>query len=72
LLKGTYIAVPERARLLKRMLAGLCGAALLAGCTTSAPVQVTARAKPKSTEYFAEKEYGVKASPRCIFRACGQ
>jgi rare lipoprotein A len=58
----------ERKRLLTHVLAGLCGAALLAGCATE-PVKVTARAKPKSTEYFAEKEYGVKASPRVIAAA---
>jgi rare lipoprotein A len=67
--KKTHIAAPARAPRLTQVLVGLCGAALLAGCSTSAPVQVTARAKPKSTEYFAEKEYGVKASPRVIAAA---
>jgi rare lipoprotein A len=65
----SHLGAPARKRPLAQVLAGLCGAALLAGCTTSAPVQVTARAKPKSTEYFAEKEYGVKASPRVIAAA---
>lgn len=45
------------------ILALICGAALLAACSTG-PSQV-ANGKPKrSKEYFAESEYGVKASPR--------
>jgi rare lipoprotein A len=59
---------PARNSVLARLLAALCGAALLAGCATE-PVKVTARAKPKSKEYFSEKEYGVKASPRIIAAA---
>ncbi len=62
------IAAPARKRLLTQALSGLCCAALLAGCATE-PVKVTYRAKPKSKEYFAEKEYGVKASPRIIAAA---
>jgi rare lipoprotein A len=54
--------------MLTQVLAGLCGAALLASCATE-PVKMTGRVKPKSKEYFAEKEYGVKASPRVIAAA---
>jgi rare lipoprotein A len=43
----------------------LCLAALLASCASD-PVRVTHVAKPRAKEYFAEKEYGVKASPRVI------
>lgn len=40
-------------------------AALVAGCSTSsAPQRVTASATSSGKEYFAEAEYGVKASPR--------
>jgi hypothetical protein len=61
-------AAPSRKRLLTQVLAGLCGAALLAGCATE-PVKVSYRAKPKSKEYFSEKVYGVRASPRVIAAA---
>ena len=41
----------------------LCGAAFgLAGCSTSEPTAGIQRTK--TSEYFSEKEYGVKASPR--------
>jgi rare lipoprotein A len=68
LLRKTQNTAHARARLLTQVLSGLCGAALLAGCA-SEPVRVTSAAKPKSKEYFAEKEYGVKASPRVIAAA---
>lgn len=44
----------------------LCAAtaALIAGCSTSEPQRATARATSSGKEYFAEAEYGVKASPR--------
>jgi rare lipoprotein A len=63
--KEFHQRAPARKRLLTQLLTALFGASLLAGCATE-PVKVTTRAKPKSTEYFAEKEYGVKASPRVI------
>jgi rare lipoprotein A len=40
-----------------------CGAALLAACS-SGPSQVASDKPKRSKEYFAESEYGVKASPR--------
>ena len=58
-----------RKRPLAQVLAGLCAAALLSACATSEPVKVTYKPKAKSKEYFAEKEYGVKASPRVIAAA---
>ncbi len=58
-----------RKRLLAQVLAGLCASAFLSACTTSEPVKVSYKPKAKSTEYFAEKEYGVKASPRVIAAA---
>ena len=58
-----------RKRLLAEVLAGLCAAAFLSACTTGEPVKVSYKPKAKSTEYFAEKEYGVKASPRVIAAA---
>lgn len=36
----------------------------LSACASAYPEIKTAAKKPKSKEYFAEKEYGVKASPR--------
>lgn len=40
-----------------------CGAALLAACSAG-PSKVAERKPTRSKEYFAESEYGVKASPR--------
>jgi rare lipoprotein A len=62
-------AAPLRNRLLARVLAGVCAAAFLSACTTSEPVKVSFKPKAKSKEYFAEKDYGVKASPRVIAAA---
>ncbi len=50
-------------------MAGVCAAAFLSACTTSEPVKVNYKPKARSTEYFAEKDYGVKASPRVIAAA---
>ena len=46
----------------------LCGIALaLSACTSTGPKVTTVSAKQtKSKEYFAEKDYGVKASPRVV------
>lgn len=41
----------------------MSGAALLAACSAS-PTKVAGKKPTRSTEYFAESEYGVKASPR--------
>ena len=60
---------PLRKRLLAQAVAGFCIASFLSACTTSEPVKVSYKPKAKSTEYFAEKEYGVKASPRVIAAA---
>lgn len=38
--------------------------AMLAACTSSDTTARSAVAKKRSTEYFSEAEYGVKASPR--------
>jgi rare lipoprotein A len=44
-------------------------AALLAACATPQPkAMVNNNVKPRSKEYFAESEYGVKASPRVSFK----
>lgn len=44
----------------------VCASALaLSACATSGP-KVTYVKKVKSTEYFSEKDYGVKASPRVV------
>ena len=47
----------------------IAAAALLAGCVSSPP-QKTA-SKQRSKEYFAESEYGVKASPRVSTKRSG-
>ena len=48
----------------------LCLSAYLASCASD-PVKVTyvPKPQPRAKEYFAEKEYGVKASPRVIAAA---
>ena len=66
----TQNAAPWRSGILKQMFAALCGAAFLAGCATE-QAQVSYKAKPKSKEYFSERDYGVKASPRAIAAAIG-
>lgn len=44
----------------------VCASALaLVACATSGP-KVTVVKKPKSKEYFSERDYGVKASPRVV------
>lgn len=55
-------------RLRVRVSAALLGAAFMAGCAGE-PVKVTYRPKAKSKEYFSERDYGVKASPRVIAAA---
>ncbi|MGB6118894.1 MAG: septal ring lytic transglycosylase RlpA family protein [Mesorhizobium sp.] len=45
-------------------LAFVAAAGLVAGCTAQTPKPRSMVAKTKSKEYFAESEYGVKASPR--------
>ena len=59
----------SRKRQLAQAVAGFCIASFLSACTTSEPVKASHRPKAKSKEYFAEKEYGVKASPRVIAAA---
>lgn len=53
----------RRTKPLGSILALTCGAALLAACS-SGPSQVASGKTKRSKEYFAESEYGVKASPR--------
>lgn len=53
----------RRLKTLGSILALTCGAALLAACS-SGPSQVAGGKPKRSKEYFAESEYGVKASPR--------
>lgn len=53
----------RKAKTLGSILALTCGAALLAACS-SGPSQVASGKPKRSKEYFAESEYGVKASPR--------
>ena len=47
--------------------------AALAGCLRGAaqPKAMVNTKKPRSKEYFAESEYGVKASPRVTFKMAG-
>lgn len=52
----------KRARHLSVMIAATAGVALLSACTSTTPK--VAVKKTGSKEYFAESEYGVKASPR--------
>jgi rare lipoprotein A len=42
----------------------IVAASLIAGCASQPQPRAMVAPKPKSKEYFAEKEYGVKASPR--------
>lgn len=69
---GAGIMAPNRSETKRsgmRVSAGLlCGFAVaLASCTSTGPKVTTVAAKQtRSTEYFAEKEYGVKASPRVV------
>jgi rare lipoprotein A len=62
-------AAPVRKRLLTHVLAGTCAAVFLSACTTSEPVKVSYKPKAQSKEYFSERDYGVKASPRVIAAA---
>jgi rare lipoprotein A len=50
------------------LVAAVCGLAFaLSACTSTGPaVKTVAKAQPKSKEYFSEKEYGVRASPRVV------
>ncbi|PBB42938.1 hypothetical protein CK222_13615 [Mesorhizobium sp. WSM3866] len=45
--------------------------ALLAGCTSTPQPKGMVDKRPRSKEYFAESEYGVKASPRVAFMRRG-
>ncbi|RUW53580.1 septal ring lytic transglycosylase RlpA family protein [Mesorhizobium sp. M1A.F.Ca.ET.072.01.1.1] len=45
--------------------------ALLAGCTSTPQPKGMVDKRPRSKEYFAESEYGVKASPRVAFMRGG-
>lgn len=53
----------RRTKTLGSLLLVTCGAALLAACS-SGPSKVASDKPKRSKEYFAESEYGVKASPR--------
>ncbi|WP_295810621.1 septal ring lytic transglycosylase RlpA family protein [uncultured Nitratireductor sp.] len=57
-----FVARRMRARRLSSAIAFAACAALLSACTSTTPK--VAVNKSKSKEYFAESEYGVKASPR--------
>ncbi|RWM93848.1 MAG: septal ring lytic transglycosylase RlpA family protein [Mesorhizobium sp.] len=46
-------------------------AALLAACAAPPQPKAMVNKKPRSKEYFAESEYGVKASPRVSFKMSG-
>ncbi|MDG4890907.1 septal ring lytic transglycosylase RlpA family protein [Mesorhizobium sp. WSM4887] len=46
-------------------------AVLLAGCTSTPQPKGMVDKRPRSKEYFAESEYGVKASPRVAFMRRG-
>ncbi|RUV66615.1 MAG: septal ring lytic transglycosylase RlpA family protein [Mesorhizobium sp.] len=46
-------------------------AALLAACAGPPQPKAMVNTKPRSKEYFAESEYGVKASPRVTFKKSG-
>jgi rare lipoprotein A len=46
-------------------------AALLAACAAPPQPKAMVNKKPRSKEYFAESEYGVKASPRVTFKKSG-
>ncbi|WP_419693187.1 septal ring lytic transglycosylase RlpA family protein [Mesorhizobium muleiense] len=62
-----------RPRLRRASAFALCAlsAALLAACAAPPQPQAMVNKKPRSKEYFAESEYGVKASPRVSFKMSG-
>ena len=60
-----FSARPRLSRIASVAVAALC-AGTLAACTTQQPKSMVA--PKRSKEYFAESEYGVKASPRVSFR----
>jgi rare lipoprotein A len=63
-LKDRSIRRSPSGSLIRACLSSVAGAVFLSACSTSEPQRVVATAKPASKEYFAEAEYGVKASPR--------
>ncbi|TIQ35424.1 MAG: septal ring lytic transglycosylase RlpA family protein [Mesorhizobium sp.] len=62
-----------RPRLRRAPAFALCAlsAVLLAGCTSTPQPKGMVDKRPRSKEYFAESEYGVKASPRVAFMRRG-
>ncbi|RWO48638.1 septal ring lytic transglycosylase RlpA family protein [Mesorhizobium sp.] len=62
-----------RPRLRRASAFALCAlsAALLAACAAPPQPKAMVNKKPRSKEYFAESEYGVKASPRVTFKMSG-
>ncbi|RWP41070.1 MAG: septal ring lytic transglycosylase RlpA family protein [Mesorhizobium sp.] len=62
-----------RPRLRRASAFALCAlsAALLAACAAPPQPKAMVNKKPRSKEYFAESEYGVKASPRVSFKMSG-
>ncbi|AZO08187.1 MULTISPECIES: septal ring lytic transglycosylase RlpA family protein [unclassified Mesorhizobium] len=64
---------PARPRLRRAPAFALCAlsVALLAGCTSTPQPKAMIDKRPRSKEYFAESEYGVKASPRVAFMRRG-
>ncbi|TGQ56111.1 septal ring lytic transglycosylase RlpA family protein [Mesorhizobium sp. M1C.F.Ca.ET.193.01.1.1] len=62
-----------RPRLRRASAFGLCAisAVLLAACTSTPQPKSMIDNRPRSKEYFAESEYGVKASPRVAFMRRG-
>ena len=58
-----------RPRLRRAPALALCAlsAVLLAACTSTPQPKAMIDKRPRSKEYFAETEYGVKASPRVAF-----
>jgi len=65
--------ISARPRLRRASAFALCAlsAALLAGCTSTPQPKRMVDKRSRSKEYFAESEYGVKASPRVAFMRRG-
>ncbi|RWD37501.1 septal ring lytic transglycosylase RlpA family protein, partial [Mesorhizobium sp.] len=65
--------ISARPRLRRAPALALCAisAVLLAACTSTPQPKAMIDKRPRSKEYFAETEYGVKASPRVAFMRRG-